>query len=95
MYIDCAHVLLLLLSFIIFALHFQLDTFVTHIYMMIDGYYFASKPDWTAMSEPDPATFASVEQERDYWKEQAAKYQQRYISGVVFLFKLKFDLQRT
>ncbi|KAK7174599.1 hypothetical protein R3I93_001723 [Phoxinus phoxinus] len=29
------------------------------------------------MSEPEPATFASVEQERDYWKEQAAKYQQR------------------
>jgi len=32
------------------------------------------------MSEPEPATFASVEQERDHWKEQAAKYQQRYIS---------------
>uniref|UniRef100_A0A8C1J3P8 NudE neurodevelopment protein 1 n=1 Tax=Cyprinus carpio TaxID=7962 RepID=A0A8C1J3P8_CYPCA len=29
------------------------------------------------MSDPEPATFASVEQERDYWKEQAAKYQQR------------------
>ncbi|XP_067238290.1 nuclear distribution protein nudE homolog 1 [Chanodichthys erythropterus] len=29
------------------------------------------------MSESEPATFASVEQERDYWKEQATKYQQR------------------
>ncbi|XP_016385006.1 nuclear distribution protein nudE homolog 1 [Sinocyclocheilus rhinocerous] len=29
------------------------------------------------MSDPGPATFASIEQERDYWKEQAAKYQQR------------------
>ncbi|XDV12858.1 hypothetical protein PO909_001417 [Leuciscus waleckii] len=28
------------------------------------------------MSEPEPATFVSVEQERDYWKEQAAKYQE-------------------
>ncbi|XP_043090861.1 nuclear distribution protein nudE homolog 1 [Puntigrus tetrazona] len=29
------------------------------------------------MSDPEPATFSSVEQERDYWKEQAAKHQQR------------------
>ncbi|RXN31491.1 nuclear distribution nudE -like protein [Labeo rohita] len=29
------------------------------------------------MSDPEPATFASVEQERDYWKEQAVKHQQR------------------
>lgn len=39
------------------------------------------------MSESEPATFASVEQERDYWKEQATKYQQRYFSVVVFFIQ--------
>ncbi|KAI7803858.1 nuclear distribution protein nudE homolog 1 [Triplophysa rosa] len=29
------------------------------------------------MSDPDPPSFASVEEERDYWKEQTAQLQQR------------------
>lgn len=29
------------------------------------------------MSDPEPPTFSCVEEERDYWKEQAAKQQQR------------------
>ncbi|XP_051571525.1 nuclear distribution protein nudE homolog 1-A-like [Myxocyprinus asiaticus] len=29
------------------------------------------------MSDPEPTSFASVEEERDFWKEQVAKYQQR------------------
>ncbi|KAI4887710.1 hypothetical protein NFI96_025033 [Prochilodus magdalenae] len=29
------------------------------------------------MSDPEPPTFSSVEEERDYWREQAAKHQER------------------
>ena len=32
----------------------------------------------TDMSDSEPPKFASIEDERDYWKEQAVQHQQRY-----------------
>lgn len=31
------------------------------------------------MSDSEPPKFASIEDERDYWKEQSAEHQQRYL----------------